>query len=48
MLCATALGSSVLDAQQQAYTLASSINWNGMFFREDIAWRAIQREQNNS
>ena len=48
VLCATALGSSVLDAQQQAYTLASSIKWNGMFFREDIAWRAIQREQNNS
>lgn len=48
VLCATAMGSSVLDAQQQAYKLAASINWNGMFFREDIAWRAIQREQNNS
>ena len=45
VLCSTALGASVLDAQQQAYKLASAINWNGMFFRDDIAWRAIQREQ---
>ena len=45
VLCATALGSSVLDAQQQAYKLALPINWEGMFFRDDIAWRAIQREQ---
>jgi phosphoribosylamine--glycine ligase len=47
VLCATALGNSVLDAQQQAYQLASSISWEGMFFRDDIAWRAIQREQKN-
>ena len=45
VLCSTALGASVLDAQQQAYKLASAINWNDMFFRDDIAWRAIQREQ---
>ncbi|MGB0458390.1 MAG: phosphoribosylamine--glycine ligase [Porticoccaceae bacterium] len=47
VLCATALGNSVLDAQQQAYQLASSISWEGMFFRDDIAWRAIEREQKN-
>lgn len=45
VLCATALGGTVLEAQQQAYKLASSISWNGMFFRDDIAWRAILREQ---
>ena len=45
VLCSTALGASVFDAQQQAYKLASAISWNGMFFRDDIAWRAIQREQ---
>jgi phosphoribosylamine--glycine ligase len=45
VLCSTALGTSVFDAQQQAYKLASAISWNGMFFRDDIAWRAIQREQ---
>lgn len=47
VLCATAMGNSVLDAQQQAYQLASSISWEGMFFRADIAWRAIEREQKN-
>ncbi|MDG2019212.1 MAG: phosphoribosylamine--glycine ligase [Porticoccaceae bacterium] len=47
VLCATALGGTVLDAQQQAYQLASSISWEGMFFREDIAWRAILRAQKN-
>ena len=45
VLCATAMGDTVLDAQQEAYKLASSISWEGMFFRADIAWRAIQREQ---
>ncbi len=45
VLCATAMGDTVLEAQQQAYKLASSISWDGMFFREDIAWRAIHREQ---
>jgi phosphoribosylamine--glycine ligase len=45
VLCATALGGTVLEAQQHAYQLASSISWNEMFFRDDIAWRAIQREQ---
>ena len=45
VLCATALGNTVLDAQQQAYKLASTISWDGMFFRNDIAWRAILREQ---
>lgn len=45
VLCATAMGDTVQDAQQQAYKLASLISWEGMFFRADIAWRAIQREQ---
>ena len=45
VLCVTALGDTVLDAQQQAYKLASTISWDGMFFRNDIAWRAILREQ---
>jgi len=47
VLCATALGSTVLEAQQQAYKLASSISWDGMFYRDDIAWRAILREKKN-
>ncbi len=45
VLCATAIGRSVSDAQQQAYRLAEKIRWNGMFYRKDIGYRAIAREQ---
>jgi phosphoribosylamine--glycine ligase len=47
VLCVTALGDDVSDAQTQAYKLAAQISWNGMFYRDDIAWRAIEREQKN-
>jgi phosphoribosylamine---glycine ligase len=46
VLCATAMGSSVADAQHQAYKLASEIHWKDIYFRDDIAWRAIERENN--
>ncbi|MFF7707712.1 phosphoribosylamine--glycine ligase [Pseudomonas sp. NPDC007930] len=45
VLCATALGATVLEAQQQAYALAARVNWNGAFYRKDIGYRAIAREQ---
>ncbi|HGS4434207.1 TPA: phosphoribosylamine--glycine ligase [Vibrio cholerae] len=45
VLCATALGNTVLEAQQHAYQLADQIHWNGMFCRRDIGYRAIAREQ---
>ncbi|SYZ82508.1 phosphoribosylamine--glycine ligase [Vibrio paracholerae] len=45
VLCATALGNTVLEAQQRAYQLADQIRWNGMFCRCDIGYRAIAREQ---
>ena len=45
VLCATALGQTVTQAQQSAYALANEISWDGMFFRNDIAYRAIAREQ---
>ncbi|MBA1271996.1 phosphoribosylamine--glycine ligase [Stutzerimonas azotifigens] len=45
VLCATAIGKSVADAQQQAYRLAEKIRWNGCFYRSDIGYRAIAREQ---
>jgi phosphoribosylamine---glycine ligase len=44
VLCATALGNSVLEAQQGAYRLAKKISWDGMFHRNDIGYRAIERE----
>ncbi|RLA17378.1 MAG: phosphoribosylamine--glycine ligase [Gammaproteobacteria bacterium] len=45
VLCVTALGGSVGDAQRQAYVAAELIDWPGRFFREDIGYRAVAREQ---
>lgn len=44
VLCATALGNTVTEAQASAYALAKTISWEGMFYRNDIAYRAINRE----
>ncbi|WP_421866337.1 phosphoribosylamine--glycine ligase [Motiliproteus sp.] len=44
VLCATALGESVTDAQARAYELVKQISWEGMSYRTDIAYRAIARE----
>ncbi|NVK56008.1 MAG: phosphoribosylamine--glycine ligase [Alteromonadaceae bacterium] len=45
VLCATALGNNVTEAQQQAYKLVKAIDWKDVYFRNDIAYRAIKREQ---
>jgi len=45
VLCATALGHSVHEAQQRAYELVKKINWEGAFYRTDIGYRAIAREK---
>ena len=45
VLCATAMGASVGTAQQQAYKLAATIDWEGCFYRKDIGYRAIARER---
>ncbi|MGY3945131.1 phosphoribosylamine--glycine ligase [Aeromonas tecta] len=45
VLCATALGHTVAEAQRRAYLLAARIQWDGVFYRNDIGWRAIEREQ---
>ncbi|WEM42138.1 phosphoribosylamine--glycine ligase [Photobacterium sp. DA100] len=45
VLCATALGNSVSEAQQRAYALTKQVSWNGMFHRNDIGYRAVAREQ---
>jgi phosphoribosylamine--glycine ligase len=44
VLCATALGNTVTEAQQNAYKLVAEINWDGVEYRTDIAYRAIARE----
>ena len=45
VLCATALGNTVSEAQANAYKLAEGISWDGSFYRTDIGYRAIAREQ---
>jgi len=45
VLCATALGHNVTAAQQAAYQLVDQIQWDGVFSRRDIGYRAVAREQ---
>jgi len=45
VLCATALGDDVADAQQKAYKLAEKISWNNLYKRRDIGHRAINRDK---
>ncbi|MDP4527908.1 phosphoribosylamine--glycine ligase [Alkalimonas delamerensis] len=45
VLCATALGENVTAAQQAAYQLVQKISWPEMFYRSDIGYRAVAREQ---
>ncbi|RXT88580.1 phosphoribosylamine--glycine ligase [Pseudomonas syringae] len=45
VLCATALGDSVGNAQENAYALAAKVDWQGCFYRKDIGYRAIARER---
>ncbi|WP_444914852.1 phosphoribosylamine--glycine ligase [Microbulbifer sp. TRSA007] len=45
VLCATALGDTVAEAQENAYESARAIYWDGVFFRKDIGYRAVEREK---
>ncbi len=47
VLCAVGLGNSVSEAQQTAYDLVKTINWDGIEYRTDIAYRAVAREQSS-
>ncbi|MFM1896488.1 MAG: hypothetical protein RLZZ385_1562 [Pseudomonadota bacterium] len=44
VLCVTALGASVSEARQAAYGEVSRIHWQDVYFRRDIGYRAVQRE----
>lgn len=44
VLCVTALGDSVTEAQKTAYDSVNKIYWDEMYFRTDIGYRAIARE----
>jgi phosphoribosylamine--glycine ligase len=45
VLCAVALGASVGEARDQAYRAVEKISWEGAFWRSDIGYRAVRREQ---
>lgn len=45
VLCATALGATVAEAQSLAYNLARQVDWEGVYYRTDIGYRAIARER---
>ena len=45
VLCATALGATVAQAQARAYELARAVDWPQAFYRRDIGYRAIARER---
>ena len=45
VLCVTALGASVREAADRAYSGIAKIDWPEGFYRTDIGWRAIAREE---
>ncbi len=45
VLCAVGLGESVTEAQQRAYELTRQISWENVYYRTDIGYRAVAREQ---
>ncbi|MYB33678.1 MAG: phosphoribosylamine--glycine ligase [Gammaproteobacteria bacterium] len=45
VLCITALGKNIVEAQKEAYKAASSISWQGGWHRDDIGHRAVYRFQ---
>jgi phosphoribosylamine--glycine ligase len=42
VLCVTALGDTTKQAQQRAYDLLQTIEFDGMQFRRDIGFRALK------
>ncbi|HAD08833.1 MAG TPA: phosphoribosylamine--glycine ligase [Porticoccaceae bacterium] len=47
VLCVTALGDTVSEAQARAYQAVEQISWRDAYYRKDIGYRAIAREQGN-
>jgi phosphoribosylamine--glycine ligase len=42
-LNATAFGEGIKEAIANAYKLVGKINFDGMYYRQDIGWRAQNR-----
>ncbi|HCQ35485.1 MAG TPA: phosphoribosylamine--glycine ligase, partial [Alcanivorax sp.] len=45
VLCVTALGDTVAQAQQRAYQAVQGIGWDDAYHRSDIGYRAVAREK---
>ncbi len=45
VLCVCAMGESTEAAQAAAYNAVNAIEWQGMWYRQDIGYRAVAREQ---
>ncbi len=45
VLCVVGLGENVTVAQKVAYDSVNKISWDGVFYRTDIAYRAVDRER---
>ena len=43
VLCVTASAPSLAEAATRCYAAAANINWDGMKYRRDIGWRALER-----
>ena len=46
VLCVTARAGTVKEAQELAYDAVEEVNWPEGFWRTDIGWRAVEREEN--
>ena len=44
VLCVTAFGENFKAAQKRAYEILAGIRFDGMQYRKDIGWRAIDRK----
>lgn len=44
VLCAAALGNTVSEAQAKAYQVVKQIDWEDVYYRTDIGYRAVARE----
>ncbi len=45
VLCVVASGANVTAAREKAYRALEKIDWPGAFYRHDIGWRAVAREE---
>jgi len=45
VLNVTAVGATVSEARDRAYAAIDEITWDNGFFRKDIGWRAVAREE---